>query len=62
MIFKKFTYGRVNSTNDLALKLIKTTRYKSGFITASSQVKGRGRHGNRRRRRRAKGSSKNRRR
>ena len=46
MIFKKFTYGRVNSTNDLALKLIKTTRYKSGFITASSQVKGRGRHGN----------------
>ena len=46
MIFKKFTYGKVNSTNDLALKLIKTTRYKSGFITASSQVKGRGRHGN----------------
>ena len=46
MIFKKFNYGRVNSTNDLALKLIKTTRYKSGFITANSQVKGRGRHGN----------------
>ena len=46
MIFKKFNYGRVNSTNDLALKLIKKTRYKSGFITASSQVKGRGRHGN----------------
>ena len=43
MIFKKFNYGRVNSTNDLALRLIKTTRYKSGFITASSQVKGRGR-------------------
>ena len=46
MIFKKFNYGRVNSTNDLALKLINKTRYKSGFITASSQVKGRGRHGN----------------
>ena len=46
MIIKKFNYGRVNSTNDLALKLIKTTRYKSGFITANSQVKGRGRHGN----------------
>ena len=46
MIFKKFNYGRVNSTNDLALKLIKKTRYKSGFITASSQVKGRGRQGN----------------
>ena len=46
MIIKKFNYGRVNSTNDLALKLIKTTRYKSGFITANSQAKGRGRHGN----------------
>jgi len=46
MIIKKFNYGRVNSTNDLALKLIKTTRYKSGFITANSQVRGRGRHGN----------------
>ena len=46
MIIKRFNYGRVNSTNDLALKLIKTTRYKSGFITANSQVKGRGRHGN----------------
>ena len=46
MIIKKFNYGSVNSTNDLALKLIKTTRYKSGFITANSQVKGRGRHGN----------------
>ena len=46
MIFKKFNYGRVNSTNDLAQKLIKKTRYKSGFITASSQVKGRGRQGN----------------
>ena len=46
MIIKRFNYGRVNSTNDLALKLIKTTKYKSGFIIASSQIKGRGRHGN----------------
>tara|TARA_S200000501_G_C20729600_1_gene702205 strand:+ start:546 stop:1076 length:531 start_codon:yes stop_codon:yes gene_type:complete len=46
MIINKFNYGRVNSTNDLAIRLIKTTKYKSGFITANSQVKGRGRHGN----------------
>ena len=46
MIIKKFNYGKVNSTNDLALKLIKTTKYKNGFIRASSQIKGRGSHGN----------------
>ncbi len=46
MIINKFNYGKVNSTNDLALNLIRTTRYKSGFIIASNQIKGRGRHGN----------------
>ena len=46
MIMNKFNYNKVNSTNDLALKLIKSTRYKSGFIIAGSQTKGRGRHGN----------------
>ena len=44
MIFKKFFYKKVNSTNDLAIKKIKTgIRY--GIIVADYQKKGRGQHG-----------------
>ena len=44
MNFKKFFYKKVNSTNDLAIKKIKTgIRY--GIIVADYQKKGRGQHG-----------------
>ena len=45
MILKKFVYKNVNSTNDLAIKLIKSSKNKSGIVIANSQKKGRGRRG-----------------
>ena len=44
MIFKKFFYKVVNSTNDLAIKKIKTG-ISQGIIVADYQKKGRGQHG-----------------
>ena len=44
MIFKKFFYKKVNSTNDLAIKKIKVGITK-GIIIADYQKKGRGQHG-----------------
>ena len=44
MNFKKFFYKKVNSTNDLAFKKIKTGITK-GIIVADYQKKGRGQHG-----------------
>ena len=44
MSFKKFFYKKVNSTNDLAIKKIKTGTTK-GIIIADYQNKGRGQHG-----------------
>ena len=44
MVFKKFFYKRVNSTNDLAIKKIKTG-IAQGIIVADYQKKGRGQHG-----------------
>ena len=44
MSFKKFFYKKVNSTNDLAIKKIKTGVSK-GIIIADYQKKGRGQHG-----------------
>ena len=44
MSFKKFFYKKVNSTNDLAIKKIKTG-ITSGIIVADYQKKGRGQHG-----------------
>ena len=44
MIFKKFFYKKVNSTNDLAIKKIKTG-ITQGLIIADYQKKGRGQHG-----------------
>ena len=45
MKFKKFNFKNVNSTNDIAIKLIKKTNYKYGIIVADKQKKGRGRFG-----------------
>ena len=44
MKFRKFFYKRVNSTNDLAIKKIKTG-IPQGIIVADYQKKGRGMHG-----------------
>ena len=44
MSFKKFFYKKVNSTNDLAIKKIKTG-IAQGIIVADYQKKGRGQHG-----------------
>ena len=44
MNFKKFFYKKVNSTNDLAIKKIKTG-FTKGIIIADFQKKGRGQYG-----------------
>ena len=46
MNFTKFFYKKVNSTNDLAIKKIKTG-ITQGIIVADYQKKGRGQHGKR---------------
>ena len=45
MKLKRFDYKIINSTNDLAIKLIKYSKNKSGIIVAEKQKKGRGRYG-----------------
>jgi len=47
MIFKKFIYKSVNSTNDIAINLIKKNNIKAGFVVSKKQKKGRGRRGKR---------------
>ena len=46
MKLKKFNFKNVNSTNDIAIRLIKKTNNKFGIIIADKQKKGRGHHGN----------------
>ena len=45
MKLKKFNFKIVNSTNDLAIQIIKNTNDKSGIIIAEKQKKGRGQYG-----------------
>ena len=42
---KSFNYKCVNSTNDIAIHLIKNKNIKSGFVLARKQKKGRGQRG-----------------
>ena len=44
MIFKKFIYKKINSTNDIAIKKIKK-RFSKGIIIAEEQKKGKGQYG-----------------
>ena len=44
MFFKKFSYKKINSTNDTAIKKIKQN-IKAGIIVTIDQKKGRGQHG-----------------
>ena len=45
MILKKFIYKNVNSTNDVAIKIIKNSNNKCGLVVSENQKKGRGRYG-----------------
>mgnify|MGYP006206901919 CR=1 FL=1 len=45
MKLKKFKFKSVNSTNDIAIKIIKTSKIKSGMIIAETQKNGRGQYG-----------------
>jgi len=45
MQLKKFNFKIINSTNDLAIRIIKNTNNKSGIIIAEKQKKGRGQYG-----------------
>ena len=45
MKLKKFNFKIVNSTNDLAIRIIKKTKNKSGIVIATKQKKGRGQYG-----------------
>ena len=45
MKIKKFEYKIVNSTNNIALRLIKTTNCQFGMVTAISQKLGKGQYG-----------------
>ena len=45
MKLKKFNFKIVNSTNDLAIRIIKNTNNKAGIVIAEKQKKGRGQYG-----------------
>jgi len=45
MKLKTFKYKKVKSTNDTAIKLIKTKNFKSGIVITETQSKGKGRYG-----------------
>ena len=45
MKLKKVNFKVVNSTNDLAIQIIKNTNNKSGIVIAEKQKKGRGQYG-----------------
>ena len=45
MKLKKFNFKTVNSTNELAIQIIKKNNNKSGIINAEKQKKWRGQYG-----------------
>ena len=45
MKIKKFKYKYINSTNDIAINLIKKKNVKAGFVLTEKQKKGRGQRG-----------------
>jgi BirA family biotin operon repressor/biotin-[acetyl-CoA-carboxylase] ligase len=44
MKLKKFNFKTVNSTNDVAIRIIKNSNNKSGIVIAEKQIKGRGQY------------------
>ena len=45
MKLKKFNFNEINSTNDIAIKIIKNSNNLSGMIISNKQKKGRGQYG-----------------
>ena len=45
MRFKKFKFKKVNSTNNTAIRLIKSKNFKYGMVVAETQLKGKGQYG-----------------
>ena len=45
MKLKIFNFKTINSTNDSAIRIIKSTNIKSGIVVAKNQTKGRGQYG-----------------
>ena len=45
MKLKKFKYKKVKSTNDTAIRIIKSKNYTSGMVVAETQSKGKGQYG-----------------
>jgi BirA family transcriptional regulator, biotin operon repressor / biotin---[acetyl-CoA-carboxylase] ligase len=45
MNLKKFNFKTINSTNDLAIRIIKNRNIESGIVIAEKQIKGRGQYG-----------------
>lgn len=45
MKLKKFNFKSINSTNDSAIRIIKTTKIKSGIVIADKQIRGKGQYG-----------------
>ena len=45
MRFKKFKFKKVKSTNNTAIRIIKSSNFKFGIVTAIEQSSGKGQHG-----------------
>ena len=45
MKFKKFKFKKVKSTNNTAIRIIKSSNYKYGMVVTDTQTMGRGRYG-----------------
>ena len=45
MKFKIFKFKKVKSTNNTAIRIIKSSNYKNGMIISDSQISGRGQYG-----------------
>ena len=45
MKIKKFKYKCINSTNNIAINLIKKKNVRAGFVLTEKQKKGRGKRG-----------------
>ena len=45
MLFKKFIFNKVKSTNSTAIRIIKNTKFKFGMVVSESQSSGKGQYG-----------------
>ena len=45
MRFKKFKFKKVKSTNNTAIRIIESSKFKYGMVISDTQTKGRGQYG-----------------